>query len=426
MEFFKRFFAREPEEVQLSQIELKDWLDEISKNILTEENSEIKRIFSEIFTAKQELRDTLNELEKQELVNPNTPEREKHIMQGNRQQYIRALINFLDETKLPELDYGEIDEFSKEFHSRLQTLNETTSKGYFVLRHFFDKEMSKVASLLKKLEDNVVRLSSLLKKDRISQFRALTHKIRELNQSSIKSSTLDEQTKELAKEIEATKTRKASIEKQKAGLKESTEYLKYLKAEKEKKEIDKEIEDVKSRLINIIKPMDKALKKLMHESTKKQIISAYLEDTPGAFERDTQYRILAIIQTLKKTIEEGRIEVKNKQKFINSINSVDKEKLEAIRKELDELKSRKETARAILERSSTLMDLKELDYQLEHLDNKLRKSTEELSEKKSVFSSLQFEQKARKLEKSLSEFSGKKIIIQEDSSIKERPESGLI
>jgi hypothetical protein len=40
--YFKKLFSKEPEEITLSQIELKGWLEENSGNLLKEENRRIK------------------------------------------------------------------------------------------------------------------------------------------------------------------------------------------------------------------------------------------------------------------------------------------------------------------------------------------------------------------------------------------------
>ena len=58
-----------------------------------------------------------------------------------------------------------------------------------------------------------------------------------------------------------------------------------------------------------------------------------------------------------------------------------------------------------------MMDLKELDYQLEHNNGKLKRQEEDIAAKKAIQDSLNIENKMKKLEKSLSSFTGNSVTI---------------
>jgi len=123
MNFFKKLFSREPKDLTLKQIELEDWLQENSEDFLIESNKKIKRNFAEIDKIKLELLRKLSKLGEAKLVNPDIPEREKHIMYGNRLNYIQKTESFLENIELPELDYELINDFCTDFERQLKQFN---------------------------------------------------------------------------------------------------------------------------------------------------------------------------------------------------------------------------------------------------------------------------------------------------------------
>ncbi len=415
MDFFKKLFKIEPEEVTLKHIELKDWLEEISEEALSDDNEELKKLLSEIKSFKIELKEKLEILEKGELMNPDIPEREKHIMLGNRQNYLTKLYIFLADTKIPEFDYSLIDSFCTNFNEKLNVLGQETGKGYFILTHFFDKEVKEIASIIKRIKENVLKIASIMKKGKISEYRAMFANIRELNEDALEKEKLAEGIDILENEIQQNEAKKTTLEQKMSSLKDGHDYQMHNKIEKEKKEIDEELSKLNFKLNNSIKPLDKALKKQMHESLKKELISAYLDNPLLALENDSHYELLGVLEHLKQKIEMGTIEIKDKQKdkMIQQIDELNKDYFESIRKEYDRLKKEKSMMENIIEKSTIVMDYKELQYQHEHIAEKLKKLQNELSLKKENFSSLKVEDKSKKIEKALSEFTGMNVMIKE-------------
>ena len=93
MGFLEKIFGKKTEHVEIDKIELKEWLD--SKKLLTEIDHEINKRLEGIKKIKSELNKKLEDLELAKLINPDIPKREKQIMQGNRDNYIRKTQLFL-------------------------------------------------------------------------------------------------------------------------------------------------------------------------------------------------------------------------------------------------------------------------------------------------------------------------------------------
>ncbi len=413
MNFFKKLFSREPEDLTLKQIELEDWLQENSEDFLIESNKKIKRNFAEIDKIKLELLRKLSKLGEAKLVNPDIPEREKHIMQGNRLNYIQKTESFLEHIELPELDYEFINDFCTDFERQLKQFNQSTSKGYFVLTNFFDKEMKEIAMLIKHIEDRVIQLINILKDKKTGQFKILSGKIRKLNELNVNKGKFAKKLIELENELENSEDRKIRLQQRVQSLKNSKDFNNFYKFEKQKQELNQEINDLNFKLNNAIKSMDKVLRKHMHSSLKKDLISYYLESPLQALENDSKFEIIKIFDRLKLEIKKGYIEVKEKQKdkVLRQIEKITKAYLLKIRDKYGKLKDARTKINDKMEKLNIMMDYKELQYQAEHIHDRIIRLNEQITEKKDFILNLTITQKTKQLEKALSEFSGYNVKI---------------
>jgi len=413
MNFFKKLFSREPEDITLKQIELEDWLQENSESFLKETNNKIQKKFGEIEKLKEELLHKLSKLAKAELVNPDIPEREKHIMHGNRINYIQKTESFIDDLELPDIDYEIINEFCTDFEKQLKNFNRITSKGYFVLTNFFDKDMKEIASDIKTIEGNIIEILNALTDKKTGQFKVLSIKIRKLNELNVNKEKFSKELIEMENELEYSEERKVKLQDRVQSLKNSKEYNNFYKFEKQKQELNQEIHDLNFKLNNSIKSLDKILRKYMHSSIKKDLISHYLESPIQALNQDSKFEIIKLFDRLKVEIKKGHIEVKEKQKdkINRQIEKITKDYLSKIRNKYVKLKEEKTKVNNNMEKLNIMMDYKELQYQAEHIHDKIIRLNEQITEKKDLIMNLNISQKTKQLENALSEFSGHNITI---------------
>ncbi len=414
MNFFKKIFSREPEQLSLNHIELQDWIEENSEKILSEEIEAIKEYFSKFREIKIELKEKLDNLQKADLLNPNIPEREKHIMEGNRTTYLTKMYTFLENMKEPKLDYKEInflEKFCDDFNKNLEELNKETAKGYFVLTNFFDKEVKGIAISIKKLEEPIIHVKEFMSEGKLSEYKELVLKIRELNEKKVNTEKIGTDITILDQEIKENKEKKDLLERRLNLLKTGEEYHTFNKMGKEKEEIDAELTKLNSKLNNTIKPLDKHLKKLAHESLKNEIILEYLNNPLLALEKDENIKILNIIDQIRLSLENADEKDKQTEKLLKHIDTITREYFENIKKENERLKQEKETISGILSRATIVMDIKEVEYQLEHITEKVNEQEKLLGNKKEMQQEIVNQTKEKKLEKLLSDFSEKKITI---------------
>jgi GTPase involved in cell partitioning and DNA repair len=161
--------------------------------------------------------------------------------------------------------------------------------------------------------------------------------------------------------------------------------------------------------------VDKALKKFGHGSLHEDLVSEYLINPLAALENDSNYKILEILEKLKKELTKGNIEIKEKQqqKILRNIDKIDKDYLKSIKKKQESLKKEKIKVNENLKKSTIMMDYKDLEYQMDHITEKIERLNEELADKKNILNNLQVGQKIKRLERALSEFTDYEVNIKQ-------------
>ena len=113
-EYFRGFFREEIKEEEVSVANLEEWFSSKAAAVFASAAEKIKESNQQIAITIGETKEKIKALEAAELRNPNIPERAKHFMQGNRENYIKQISMFLDNIQLVE-DAGAISDFISKF-----------------------------------------------------------------------------------------------------------------------------------------------------------------------------------------------------------------------------------------------------------------------------------------------------------------------
>ena len=405
---FLDLFKKKSKKINIEKDKLEEWLSNASELILKDVNKELIKELSIIKKLRQELKQNLKKLEKGELINPDIPQREKQVMNGNRNNYILKTKLFLDDLKLPELDYLEIKEFCAEFEEKLHEFNENTMKGYFILKNYFETEMVIIANLIKKHENSVVHLVESMKHKKVVLSKTITVKIRELNNNTKEYKSGNNVLNALKKELDQAKKWKNELAEELDKLKKSSDYSRYKKLQNQKTNLTKDISELNNKInLNVF---EKGLKKYMHVSKNKLILD-YLEDPLKALLKDSEFEIVSIIEKMKKEIENNNIELKEKQKNVILKKELTKDYLNSIKLNHDKLKKELKETREKQDRLTIMMNYKDLEYKIDHNSEKISRLKQEINEKKHLLSHLNIEQNLKQLEAKLSDFSGDEVTI---------------
>ena len=404
MEFLKKLFGHTPEKISINVSELHEWLDLHSKGRLNEVNNNIKKLLTHVESIKTTLDKNLEKLESEKLDDPSVfGQRELQIMHGNRENFIKKTRLFIESINLPEFDYLLIAKFCKDFEENIHEFNEDTRKPYYILSNFFDNTMKKIALNLKDFEGTIVQLFNSTKEHVVTEYKTLNAKINELNDVLDQSDKLEDELKLFESDLEDSikKQEKANLKIEK--LKESREYRKIKKFERELIEIDETCMNIKSKITNQLKIFEKAFKKIYHKQKTSSIYLDYLDYPLETLDKDKTLRVLDEIEKLKEEISKTSISIKNKQKILDK--KIKKEIFVKFRTDYLKLTGKKSQINNEMDKPLIIMDYKEQQYMVDHLIEKIKRLKEDISDKKNVLKHLNYEDKKKKLEERLSEFS---------------------
>ena len=410
MEFLKKLFGSTPEKISINTSELHEWLDLHSKGKLNDVNKNIKRLINHIESIKTSLTLNLETLEFEKIGDASVfGKKELQIMHGNRDNFIKKTNLFLEHIVIPDFDYLKIANFCKDFEEHIHEFNEDTRKPYYILSNFFDTTMKKIALNLKDFENTIVQLFNATKTAEVTEFKTLKSKINELNDVLNQSDDLEEDIKLFVADLENSikKQEKAKLKIEK--LKESREYRKIKKFERELLEIDDICLSIKSKITNQIKNFEKAFRKIYHKQKTTSIYHDYLDYPLKTIVSDENLKVIDEIDKLKEDITKTNITIKNKDKILNK--NINKEKLISLRSEYILLVEKKSQINNEMDKPLIIMDYKEQQYTMEHLTEKNKRLKEDISDKKNILKHLNYEDKRKKLETRLSDFSGYIVTI---------------
>jgi len=369
-------FLKKKELEVISFDEIENWLDTyLDRKDL---NTRLGRFKEELLKQKEFLSGSLNELNETSLMNPDIPERAKHIMQGNKDEYIRKMKAFIEIIDVPG-HYRDIGFFSSKLSEDIDGLGEKTQKNFFVLREFFEREVSKIAKIVKKMEDNVIDFRQELEKENLDEINGIRSMLKQLEDDIITKKDIR------LNKVTAENTMKNIMEKEKKiiakieELKNSSGHQK-LKDLKEKKEkLNNVLEDMKKELKSDFSTLERALKKYAHNSPDEKIVSSYLEDPVESLNSDPEIKISQIIFELSEKLAD--LDIKGKKENIQKvIEKLTKDHLESKKSDIKKIREDINTANVTMKGNTTILNISEQETFLKDIERKKEEQEEEMQE----------------------------------------------
>jgi hypothetical protein len=363
LDFLKK---KQTESVRFS--ELVDWLNR---------QVEGKHLDRRISATKQEMNSLLEDarkhldlLEKAELQNDKIPLKEKQIMEGHRKTYLQRVRRFLDEITVPD-DFAQVGHYTARFSESLSHLGQETLKNFSILKQFFDIEVSRVAQILKGMEQVLSRLQSEIDKEGVELIKEAKIRIKQYNDDLNKKARLEQELENHNQELDVLKKKREKIESRLQEFKKSAEYLQFKEFIDEKKKTEGLANTVDQDIITIFAELNRPLKKYTHNTINEKIADQYIADPVGALEEDTPLLIHDLLK--KMLIDIDTLELKDKQleKTKEMIQRLSKEFLTDKKREIARLKELNKEFASKINRSIVALNIEENESWLKSLDNKI-------------------------------------------------------
>jgi len=359
------------EEVSLSKIDkhmnfiLRDSLGYINRSITSK--------IIDISAKKEEAILSLRGLHKAHLMNGNIPEREIHIMDGNRENYIKRISHFVSSIDVPK-SYLDTYDYCIQFSHNLEQLNRDIQKNIFVLQHFFDNEVRTTNKKLHELEELIIDIRVMLEKNGIELLKNIQKDIKDFTSNVLKIKDFNKQILEEEREILTHKEKLDKLNERIKTITTGTDYRALDTFKKEKEESEMEIKRVLQVEGEFFSCLDTPLKKYYYLNPDKKIIKEYLEDIKNGLIKDSNLQIVEILKDIKNNIQDNKIDLKdkNKDKCLNTIDKLTIDYLKTLQIKILKLEDQRHRAQAKITHNSASLNLSEQQYWINATEDKIK------------------------------------------------------
>ncbi len=379
MGIFDFLRKRKEENIRFSEVDV--WIAKYFQERNVE--SKIRAFRNAIVEHQQEAKALLGQLDKAALMNENIPERIKHIMEGNRRNYIRKVTIFLDNITPPE-KYEEVRGFSEELSKNIDLLSADTQKSYAILKEFVETELKAVVKKIKDIEIKTAELQMQLEKEGLNKISVVMAKLKEYAGSKDSLQMLRENVLKKEKELSELKKKEQKIKEKIAHIKHEKSFRECQELKTHQETVSKSISDEKKNITNEFLSIDRALKKYGRISLEEKIIASYIKNPVDAILSDEKLSIVLILEKIGSSMKQLELKERQADKIKANLKLLNRKKIEDMRNSLVMLiETEKEIKRKLLSNNSAMNLSEQESFLMVTLDNIKGKQAEidNLSEK---------------------------------------------
>jgi len=377
-DFFKKFSEkREVENIKFEEMD--SWIDSWSMKQFEGIKSELANIREKMIMEKEKSRKNIQRLREGEVKNKNLPDKVKYMVDDNRKIYIQKTENLLEKFDIPN-KVDEIQRFCDLIDKELDFFGKNTLRNHVILQEFFGNEVSDIS-------DNIRILSEMIKKARGIENSPMMKNVERLKNNFFDLQQKIKSKKMLEKEIDITKGelggREISVkekEKEINEVEEGSRYKKFMGLVRKKEMLENEIKEIEEEPFNLFSMINPALRKYERMTLDEKLVRKYLENSLKALLEDKEFKILDVLEKMKKLIIEGKIELKEKKKdkILLELEKIEKSYFEEfikmyseLRKKIDELKMEMDKEKIIEGVEKLKEELKKNEIDVEDIKRKI-------------------------------------------------------
>lgn len=371
VKWLKTLFKKaEIEEYNIQLERLFDWFMDQSTPRVDEEKQQLRAMLQQVRGAQGMLKEKLNLLAEAPLMNAALPEKERQVMLGNREAYVRSMTGFANGVHVPDdFSYEKLLNFVAAGEESMQQAIKATARNYYVLNHFFANEVRDTADQLKRMEEQFTQL----KQTKLADVARIKKKINEL-EDAVK------QKGGRAENIQKEKQALTLMESMIASAESQMHQLKTGKAFQELELLQKQMAGLKAKLANhqdVLAKSFTGIERLIkmycaQYPDEARLFEAYLANPGDALLSDTNVLIIDGLARLRGTILTGQFQFDDKQRHeaIARINELSIEHLKNTAALMGKINEQILDTYKRIRLNNVQREIEELEYKIAHLKAK--------------------------------------------------------
>jgi hypothetical protein len=366
---------------------------------------------------KERTKITVENLKTAQLLNKDIPTRVIQIMEGNREAYIRAHVQFLEQNSPPQtITYRNCVTFCDYYSQNVARFAKSTAKSHMVLNEFFSRELAQISKDMKSLTEATLEMKALLD-DWSDEFKTIENTKGLITEIIGKNSLINE----IAQEIENTKKKietndqlRAKLERELNELKGGQDFSQFSNIDTEKKRIWREMKNVEDDISHIFGILDRPMRKLQRIIVdNKKTLDMYVADPTTALLDDKDLEIMKVLDKLRVNVEDGTLgfQDKEKDKIIAKCAEINKLDLAAKQTRYRELRGAMKILDEQMRQTKVLQDIDDTQYKINHTQEQTARLQERLASLNEQASKLALDELKKGVSEHLSKISGEEVQV---------------
>ncbi len=327
--------------------ELEDWLKQAGMPAKTRFVQDLAAAKGRIDQLAAIAREKIQGLTAANLMNPDIPERAKDFMQGNREEYSRRVLRYLDTLALPATA-EELPAFLEQHRQEAEEFTHGIMRPFHILQEFFSRETKDITALLADIEYELQKLPALRASAKIDEHNSLCAEI----QTAIAKQT---QAQGLKKQLSDLESQRAETERTITLLQaEQARLLNDPMRTAASQKLDQERLRVRAheqQIRDLFAKFEPGLRTLRRMATRNlKLIDAYLRDPVAALVQDLHFDFIEVLAEMQRLLSFDRIPLGDKRdRVISAMNTITKESLGTWMREYGQLTKAEKEARLAME-----------------------------------------------------------------------------
>ena len=175
--FLKRLFGYGAQPVREGPVAVKladfeSWLASVQEPLKTRVAEQLLTSRSRISRISAEISKKVNALQSAQLMNPNIPDRAKDYMIGNREEYTRRVLQYIDKITIPE-NAESLGSFLEQHSQDAQEFTQGIIRPFQILQEFFSNETKEITAMTADIEREIETLKAVYQQANPEAYPAL-------------------------------------------------------------------------------------------------------------------------------------------------------------------------------------------------------------------------------------------------------------
>ncbi|MBI4450851.1 hypothetical protein HY642_02665 [Candidatus Woesearchaeota archaeon] len=408
LEWFKQWFQGSKPAVAVPAGSLDAWIKSKEAESAVEFEAVLAEALPAVKESVSESRAAIEQLRSAELRNPDIPERHKHFMAGNRQEYIKQATRLLDAVKLGD-DWAA---FFPELDAALAVFAQQSARPFQILQEFFGDETKHIALCIASIE----RTAGTIRKAH-ARFEALKA-LRAAYQAAI---AAQESISALQSELARSDAQHKFLEEERsrlittiATLETGPEWAPVDDHQRQLATLRESVTAAKQDILDRFGRLAAALRKYAHVSVvHRELASAYADEPVEALCADMKMQIMQVLADLRINISSGSLQLADdkKERALATTDSITKQRLEAFVREYGKMRAHERQLTASMRLLPVLARRDSLRKELDSYPARIEAVSNERSRVERALAKAMQESDLRTLAPFVSQVAGEQVTI---------------